>query len=467
MQYRKIEKTIIALAFILIPFLFFKNGFQHGKILFGPDTISLDFPFRLFAQRMFQQYHDLPLWMPYLFGGIPLIDSTNLIYFYPTNLLYMLLPIPLYYTYTMDIIIHMLVAAFGMYLLLRRFETTKEASLFGGFVFMISGFLISLVNVGHWGNIKAMALIPYVFYFISRGIKEKKIFHFLNASLFAALMILCIGMQLLLYTYFGVILYIVYELFFTEHSRDMKAIKKTAIFFILSLVMIVLFSALQLFQTTGYIEYSWRGDFTYFDFTQWSFNPLESISFLFPNFFGLQGDTYYGFEAPNYTTLYIGIIPFLLLPFAFMLKKSRRQAIFFSAAAAVFFILGCGWYIPFYRILFYVPVINKFRTPLRYIYFFDMFIIMLSAIAISNILAITREKKYKINFKGNTLFKIWSWTAAAAGIIFFIMLVFISNPVHVSDFINNTFFYVWKKNPSLKLYHPQYHKSGWMSHILV
>jgi len=438
MQIKKLEKIIVAFIFILIPVLLFKDGFQHGKILYGQDTIQLDFPFRLFAQRMFQQYHDLPLWMPYILGGIPLIDSSNLIYFYPTNLLYMLLPVPLYYTYTIDIIIHMLIAAFGMYLLLKQFELKKAASLFGGFVFMTGAFLISLVYAGHSGNTKAVALMPYIFYFISRGIKEGKFFHFLNASIFCALCVLCLGMQIMAYAYIGVFLYILYEIFFSTKERNLKKAKKTTIFFILSTGMIVLLSAVQFFQSTTYLPYSFRGNFTYENFVLWSFNPKEAITFLFPNFFGLKDPTYWGPMENNMTTFYMGIIPFMLVPFAFILGKFRKFAIFSTIIAVIFFILGCGRFTPVYNIFFYFPVFNKFRVPLRFIYIFDLFIIILSAVGMNNIILAVQEQNYNANFKKNILFKIWLWLTIMAGIILFIMLSIASNTDFLYAFIKQT-----------------------------
>src|SRR5208283_5123127 len=448
MQNKKIEKIIVAFVFILVPFLLFKDGFSASRILFGHDTITLDFPFRLFAQKMFQQYHDLPLWMPDLFAGIPLIDSTNLIYFYPTNLLYMMLPVPLYYSYVIDIIIHMLVAASGMYLLLRQLETSKEASLFGGFVFMTGAFMISHVYAGASGNTKAVSLMPYIFYFISRGIKEKKFFHFLNTSIFCALCVLGLGMQIMAYAYLEVFLYILYELFFAAKERDGEKIKKTAIFFVLSTGIIALFSALQFFQSLEYIPYSWRGIFTYDDFISWSFNPQETVTFLLPNFFGLRDQTYWGPLGFCLTTFYMGIIPLMLVPFAFAAGKYKRPAIFLAITGAIFFMLGCGGFTPLYRIFYYVPIFNKFRNPSRFLYIFDMFVIILAAFGINNILMVTGEQDYKTGFKGNMFFKIWAWTAATAGLILLIMVIFISNTAGVSNFIKNTFFYKKNTQPS-------------------
>jgi len=447
MQNKKIEKIIIGLIFLIVPIYFFRDGFAAGRILFGHDTISLDFPFRVFAQRMFQMYHDLPLWMPNLFAGLPLIDSTNLIYFYPTNLLYMILPIPLYYSYVFDIIIHMLVGAFGMFLLLKQLELSKESSLFGGFIFMIGAFLISLVYAGHSGNTKAVALMPYIYYFISRGIREKRLFHFLSASIFCGLCILCVGMQIMAYAYLGVFFYIIYEFFFAG-SRDMQKIKTVSIFFLLSTAAVVLFGALQFFQSVGYINYSWRGNFTYDDFVSWSFKPVEAITFLFPNFFGLRGETYWGPLEFNLTTFYMGIIPLMLAPFAFVLKKFRRLAVFTAVAALIFFILGCGGATPLYRLFFYIPVFNTFRNPSRFLYVFDMLVIILACIGAHNIIAVSGDQNYKTGFKGNTLFKIWIWVAGGAAAVLFLVWIITSSTNETAELIKKVFSDTRKSMPS-------------------
>jgi hypothetical protein len=108
------EKAVYFAAAAAMLFILLGSGWAGNKFLFGADTFSLHLPFFLFAKKIWMTYHELPLWMPGIFMGMPAIDSTNLIYFYPTNLLFILLPLPAEQLYAVDQMIHMAAAALGI-----------------------------------------------------------------------------------------------------------------------------------------------------------------------------------------------------------------------------------------------------------------------------------------------------------------------------------------------------------------
>jgi len=389
----KNKVLIISSAGFLMFLLIFRDSFAPGTILFGHDAVNIYLPFRVFAREMLFKYFDLPLWLPNIFMGVPLISSSSLLYFYPTNLLFMILPFPLESTYTADMIIHMLAAGAGMYLFLRQLKLRKEAALFGGLSMMLSGFLISYINAGHWNNIKAGALIPFVFYFLHRALNEKSLFHFLNTAVILGLQMMATGMQIMAYTYMGAFMYCLYYIIYV--NRDKKQRAKLAGTFIFSTVFILLFSALQFIPSTGYTNESWRGDFSYSHFISWSMHPVESITFIFPQFFGLFGRQYWGFMPFNLTTYYFGILPFLLLFFLDFKGQNRKLAVFLSVASLFFLILSFGGYGLLYRIFYYIPVLKQFRNPGRFLYLFTFFILVLSSVSISGLLdSGQKDKKF-------------------------------------------------------------------------
>ena len=121
-QNKKVFNIVVFSGFVLIVLIMFKGAFSQGKFLFGHDAVNIYLPFRVFAKDIFFQYGQMPVWMPNIFMGIPLIASSSLLYFYPTNLLFMILPFPLEQTLTVDIIIHMFVAGWGTYLFLKKIK---------------------------------------------------------------------------------------------------------------------------------------------------------------------------------------------------------------------------------------------------------------------------------------------------------------------------------------------------------
>lgn len=424
MDNKKIQNFLIGFFLIIIGYIFFNGALQSGKILFGTDFFTIYLPFKLFAQEMALKFHDLPLWMPHLFFGMPLISSSSLLYYYPTDLLFMFLPIPLQFTYTIDLIIHLLISFFGMFLFLRQFSIRKEAAFFSAVAFTISGFMLSYIYVGHWNNIKAGALIPLIFYFTAKGFDNKKIIPFLNAAGLMALQILATGMQIMAYTYLGVLMLAIYKILI-ETKNKINYIKPIGLF-MLSTLGILIYASLQLIPSIPYTDYSWRGSFSYSDFVSWSFHPIETLTFILPRFFGLRAENYYGFMPFNLTTYYFGIVSFLFIPFAFIDKKLSSFAKFLVFSSIVFLILSFGGFTPVYKLFYYIPVFNQFRNPSRFLYVFTFFIMALSAVGLNNIFNFGQVSK-------NIMLKILTGISIIIGIIFLTLSIMLigSNLTHI------------------------------------
>jgi hypothetical protein len=402
------EKIFVLAFFLFVPLFLFRDSILPGKVFDAFDIITLDMPFRMFAQDVFFRYHQLPFWLPGILSGIPLIDSTNLIYFYPFTFIMMALNIPVYATYTADVIFHMLLGAWGMYLFLKACGLNKPGSIFGALSFMTGGIFVSYVAAGHMGNIKAAAFISWIFYFFNRGFSEKKMFWYLSAGLCMGLQVLCIGMQVMAYAFIAAAFYLIYLNFGKKISA--RSACGTAAVLLAAAAACVAFSAPQFFASVKYLKHSWRWDNTYELFTSWSFHPAEAITFILPQFYGIMGNTYWGFTRANANTFYMGVIPFLLAPAAFINRKRRGYALFFGATALFFLILGFGGYTPLYRIFYYIPIMNFFRTPNRFLYIFTFCMIVLAATGLSNIFDAKNDEKSRAN-------KCLVWTLAASALL--------------------------------------------------
>jgi hypothetical protein len=411
------ENIIFAVFFILVPLFLFRDGLAYGKIFNAFDTITLDIPFRMFAQEMFFKYHQLPFWLPGILTGIPLIDSTNLMYFYPPAIFTMVLGIPAWATCTAFVILHMIFSAAGMYLFLKSSGLNKPGALFGAMAFMTSGIVVSYVAAGHLGNIIAATFIPWIFYFFMRGYSEKKYFWYLSAGLCLAFQVLCIGMQIMAYTFIGSAFFIAWL-----HYGKKDPIPKAAAVLAAVTAACVIFSAPQFFASLKYLGHSWRNDSSYELFTSWSFNPAESLTFIFPQFFGVVGKSYWGFMPSNANTFYMGIIPFLLVPAAFINGKKKGFPLFFGVLAVLFLMLGFGGYTPLYRIVYHIPLLNSMRAPCRFLYLFTFCVTVLAAIGASNICEASGAGKREAK-------KVLTWTIAATGVILAFITVFFATGI--------------------------------------
>jgi len=389
----KKENLIILTFFLIFVFVLFGESIITGKMVFGHDAVNIYMAFTHFAQQMIHKYHSLPSWIREIYFGMPMIASSSLLFFYPTDLIFILLNIPYHKVYTFDLIIHLFIAFLGMYLYLRKINLAKLSSYFGGFAVMMSGFILSYIYAGHINNIKAGALIPFAFYFAHRSFNEKKLKYFLLTSLVLALQIFATGMQIMAYTMLGILFYLIY---FLVIENDSKEKTKLIFYFIILCLFSLLFSAMQFLPSLNYTNYSWRGDFSYNDFVSWSFHPFELITFLLPDFFGLYNETYWGYMPFVLTTYYFGITAFLILPFFTFSKEHKKLSLFLIISIVIFTILSFGKYGLLYSLFYYVPVFNQFRNPSRFFYLVTFFIIVLSSIGVDVIIKSRDEKIYLI-----------------------------------------------------------------------
>ena len=65
-----------------------------GQFIGGPesDQYNAGFAFRQFAAEYWRAHHAIPLWNPYIFGGMPFVGGMHGDIFYPTAWLRWLLP---------------------------------------------------------------------------------------------------------------------------------------------------------------------------------------------------------------------------------------------------------------------------------------------------------------------------------------------------------------------------------------
>ncbi|MCX8092680.1 MAG: YfhO family protein [Candidatus Goldbacteria bacterium] len=393
MENRK-EKIFVFLLFFTGVFILFKEAVIDGKFVFGHDAVNIYVAFNEFARNAIHKFNCLPSWIPDIYFGMPMIASSSLLFFYPTDLIIILLNIPYYKFYVYDIIIHLFIACWGMYLYLRSINLSRFSAYFGASVIMLSGFILSYIYAGHINNVKAACLIPFAFYFSHKAFSENNIKYFLSAAFILSLQMLATGMQIMAYTVLGILFYLIYFLLI---EKDKNKRIKLVIYFSVICVFSLLFSAMQFLPSLNYTNYSWREDFSFEHFVSWSFHPFELITFILPNFFGLYNETYWGFMPFILTTYYFGVTCLLFLPFVTFSSQHKNLYLFFIINIIIFTILSFGKYGILYDIFYYIPVFKQFRNPSRFFYIATFFLIVLSCVGLENI--IKRILNEKILFK--------------------------------------------------------------------
>jgi hypothetical protein len=127
------------------------------------DLLALHLPMKRFVARSWQQTGELPLWCPYSFGGMPLVHDIQVAAFYPPHLALYVLPEEwLGAALSWLVVLHVLIAGWGMYAYARSQALGPTASLVAGIGFMFAGkWLLHVLAGGHYIFIP-LAWLPLV-----------------------------------------------------------------------------------------------------------------------------------------------------------------------------------------------------------------------------------------------------------------------------------------------------------------
>jgi len=117
-----------------------------GEMLLGQDTIAAGIMFRKFFVEHVRALGRLPLWNPYLFGGVPTVEAGSGDILYPASILHFLLPLTSALAW--KLILHVYLGGVFMYLAARALGVRRYVALFAGSAYLLSANLVSLV----WGG---------------------------------------------------------------------------------------------------------------------------------------------------------------------------------------------------------------------------------------------------------------------------------------------------------------------------
>ncbi|MCJ7502364.1 MAG: hypothetical protein MUP80_04810, partial [Acidobacteriia bacterium] len=155
---RSLDRADLALLTLLVASLvaLFSKVLFTSAMFFYRDVFSYSYPHAGFIHEICRQGH-LPYWNPYLNYGEPVLANPNFLFFYPSTLLLVLLPLD--FAYQLHYILHFALAAVGTYLLARRWAESRWAAFLAAAVFAFSGPVLSLANF--YNHVAAAAWIPW------------------------------------------------------------------------------------------------------------------------------------------------------------------------------------------------------------------------------------------------------------------------------------------------------------------
>jgi hypothetical protein len=357
----------------LLAGLFFRD-ILLGTSYFWEDFLYQNYPFRSFAATSMAS-GQLPLWNPYIFGGMPfLADIQTAVFYLPGAALTLAVHHGMLHHYWLEIMIllHYPLAGGGMFYLARSFGMRRVPALFSGLAFMLSGFMIA--HAIHQQIVTLAAWYPAILLLFRRLLQERRWMWVFAGAVVLGHSTLAGFPQLSLYLYALLGLFFLFELLSTYPgtkllSHDALAMTaRAAALVLLSLAI----AGLQLLPTLELSPFSQRAEITYAKSTEGSLHWGQLLTFFFPKYFGTSRAEQYAYWGPGdywhfwETCVYVGIPTLLLALLTLPLVRRQKHILFFWGLFGFSLLYALGGNFPLQKIIFdYIPGFSLFRNPAR------------------------------------------------------------------------------------------------------
>lgn len=400
--------AVFAVAAAVLTLLFYREFVFHpDRMIFGTDMLLEGHPLRGFALDEVREGRGLPGWNPFLNGGHPFLSTLPGPVFYPSTLLYLLLPLHRAIGWTF--VLHTFLAGLFAYFAGRSFRLGRGASAVAGFTFMFSGYLLSTLYGGHDGRMFALVLMPLALGLLERGLRSGAPGWFLGLGAVVALQIFTPHTQIMYFSSLALVTYAalrVWTLFraarreqglsghpdkrgpegrgwgYVESGSRPRDLLRPGALLVLAFAVAAALGAIQLLPTYQLLEHVVRAaaEEGYEFAASWALPPQELTALFLPDLVG-QLNSYWGTNPFKLHTEYLGIVPFALATLAVAASLGRgprsggrerhearpldRPIVWILAgisALGVLFALGAAT--PVHRIAYtLVPMMDSFRAP--------------------------------------------------------------------------------------------------------
>ncbi len=384
------------LSLFLLTLLFFNKLITNpSQIISASDILGSAYYPKYFFSIFFNQYHQIPFWEPAMFSGTPFLANPSSGVFYPLYLLFLIIPVGYVFGYLF--IIDIFLIGLFTYLFAKKLNLGSFSAFISAVIFMFSGPVVFRIYPGHLYILDAIVWLPLLLYFYESLLKTKKYIFGLLAGITIALTILVGHSQFTFYNLLFSCTYFFIRLFFDyKENKNVLYILKLIFLFLLSFLIGVALSAIQLVPSLELTNLSERAGGISFEFASaFSLKPYQMISFILPYFFGSPfNQTFWGIGNLWEMNGYLGLVPLIFALIAIVFKRNRYVFIFLLSTL-ISLLFAFGKFTPIYSILFhYIPGIALFRAPSRFLYIYSFSIAILSGFGIN----------YFLNLKSTTKF---------------------------------------------------------------
>ncbi|HOG46282.1 MAG TPA: YfhO family protein [Anaerolineae bacterium] len=350
-------------------------------IFYEGDILRLNYPARAIYAAALRSGR-IPLWTPNALNGYPILAEGQTGAYSPLNLLlYRWLPLPAALNYSA--LLSFWIAGAGLFMYARALGLRRGAAFLAGCTFMLGGFLPA--HLGHMNMVAAVAWLPWLLWGIERATQAPSRRAWALPAAFFGLMGLAGHPQVLLLSAIPAAAQALLGPLGSRQPRPglRRHLGQLALCSGALTVGGVL-AAAQLLPTYQLTALSQRGQaLSYEFFTSFSLPPGDLVRLLRP----FAGNPYPAVSCE--AVCYVGLLPLVLAASALPLCRSRAAA-FWVAIAGLGLLLALGFFNPAYRLLWQVPLVNKFRVPARYLLWVDLGAAVLAAQAADALATLAR-----------------------------------------------------------------------------
>lgn len=399
-MFRKREATALAVVLALVA-LAFADVAVLGKSFYVRDIIRGFYP-AFACLRNVVRAGEFPYWNPYFSSGQPLAANPAYAAIYPP--VWLAIPFDGFHALALVGVLHYLIAAAGMFFLLRSLNLHPAAAAFGAISFALGGVVVSLNCL--LTVLYAVSWMPWLALFTRRFVRTRRPSDFALAALFLGLILLTGEQSMILQCGALVGAYAIYR---TRSARALlPAAAICAIALLVGLVQIV--PALDHQRDSGRAV-----PLAYADVTTWSMLPARPLELINANLFGHftpELSYYWASDHPSRLpwlfSIYAGLLAAALIV-AGMARRIRGWG-FAGTVSLVSYLFAIGRNGPFIPLLYRLGL-GSLRYPEKFFISAMFLLTVFAAIAANEFL---RDAQFRrVTFVTSIVFVVFAAGAFA------------------------------------------------------
>ena len=376
----------IAVGLCLYTIAFHFESLLFGRIFFSLDTFAYFYPMETYYATSLRA-GQLPLWNPYIFGGVPFLANSQAGVYYPLNLAFLFGSIP--NVYSLELAAHSLIAAGGMLWFARRFVGLSWfGAIVAGLAFGFGGAIVTMA--GHLNQVQVAAWLPWMLGAGHQLVVRPGARPLVLLAILIALQALAGHSQQLYIGLWALAVYSVWTYLRQAHVGSFRLANRGTWHQLAVLagagLLAAGLSAAQMIPTLELANLSIRsGGLSYWEATAFSLPPFELLAALVPPVAG--GAPFSEFVG------YIGVVGLALAIFGLAARFGWKER-FWLAWSIIALLLAFGHYTVLYFALYQlVPGFDLFRAPARWLVLFSFGASVLAGLGAGRVGRLDRRRR--------------------------------------------------------------------------